>query len=266
MRCIMGFCFVLVASSVAWANESNLAPQQSAPPPPAVRTSVPNIQAPAADAVASPSTTVQPGTALAPTTTSDGSTVVAQPGAMASNPAGNAPHYYYYPAGYNGMTYGTTVPGRYYYSTGYTPYYSTSYAPAYTTPTQTYYTTVRRGPFGLFRRRFVQPMAYTTTAAMTPSYYTGPSYYSTPTTYAVPPMTAPAATATSGVNPPGTAAPAYTPTTFTVPNEALPAASTPPSGTTPSDTAPPPPPPGAASSSGSIPSRTIPPPPAVNPK
>ena len=24
MRCIMGFCFVLVASSLAWANESNL--------------------------------------------------------------------------------------------------------------------------------------------------------------------------------------------------------------------------------------------------
>jgi hypothetical protein len=265
MRCIMGFCFVLVASSVAWANESNLGAQQSAPPPPGVRTSVPNIQAPAATTVTSPSTTMQPGTAMAPTTTSDGNTVAAQPGATASYPAGNAPYYYYYPAGYTGMTYRTTVPGTYYYSRSYIPYYSTNYTPVYTTPTQPYYTTVRRGPFGLFRRRFVQPMAYTTTAAMTPTYYTGPSYYYTPTTYAVSPMTAPAATVTNGVNPPGTVAPAYTPTTYTVPNEALPAASTPPSGTTPSETAPPPPP-GAASSSGTIPSRTSPPPPAVNPK
>ena len=257
MRYIMGLCFVAAFSSA-------VAAQQPAPPLPGVRTSVPGIQAPGATAVTSPSTTVQPGTAPAPTMTPYGNTVAVQPGAPTSYPAGGGPYYYYYPAGYSGMTYRTTVPGTYYY-------YSTGYTPAYNTPTQTYYTTARRGfPFGLFRRRFVQPMAYTTTAAMTPSYYSGPSYYYAPTTYTYPPMTAPAGTVTSGVTSPGTSVPAYTPTTYTVPNEALPAASTAPSGTTPSDTppsdTPPPSSSGATSTSGNVPSRTIPPSPPVHPK
>jgi hypothetical protein len=249
MRCTMGFCFVLAVTSVALANETT---QQPAPPPPGVRSSVPNIQAPGEAAVTTPSTTVQQGTATAPTTTISGNPVAAQGVATPAVPSGNTT--YYYP----GTMYRTAVPGTYYY-------YSRSSTPVYTTPTQSYYTMVRRGfPFGLFRRRFVQPMAYTPTTAMNPTYYTGRSYYYTPTTYTYPVMTAPAGTFTSGVISPGTAAPVYTPTTYTTPNEALPSGSTTSAGTTtPADATAPT---GGNSSSGRVPSRSVPPPPPVNPR
>ena len=249
MRCILGCCFILAVTTFARADETTLLAQQGVPQPPPVSTSVPNMQATGAAAVTSPTTTTQPG--MAPVTNYYGNSVPSQPGTMPA-PAGNMT-YYYYPTENGGTRFYRTTPRGtyYYYSTGFTPYY--------TTPNQVYYTTVRSGPFGLFRRRIVQPMmpAYTT-AATTPTYYTSPSYYYTPTTYyTVPPgMTAPAGTAT--------AAPVYTPTTYTVPNQAVPAASTTPSGTTtatgttaPAET---------NSSSVKIPSRSIPAPPVVNPR
>jgi hypothetical protein len=260
MRCIMGICFVLAVATAAWANETGFAPQQLAPPPPGVRTLVPNIQAPGAAAVPTPATTVQPGTAA--TTVLNANAVAVQGGATTSSPTGNTTYYYYYPAGNSSMRYQANTPGTYYY-------YSTGSAPFYTNPTQTYYTTGRRGfPFGLFRRRFVQP-AYTT-AAVTPTYYSSPTYYYTPTTFTMPPATAPAGTYTGGVISPGTTAPVYTPTTYTVPNGAMPAGSTTSSGATiPTDTTAPSgvtAPSGATTSSGTGSLRVAPPPPPVNPR
>jgi hypothetical protein len=260
MRTILGFCGVLALAMPALA-QNNVPSQELYSQQPAVSTPVPNIHAPGAAAVTNSSSAVQPSTTAMPAGTSagtmySGNTVTAQPGTTATVPANGMNYYYYYPVGNTGRTYRMTAPGTYYY-------YTTASTPVYTTaPAQTYYTPARRGfPFGLFRRRFVQPMTptYTTAAATTTPtyYYTNPGYYYTPTTYyTVPGATAPAGTYTSGVTAPATpssaATPAYSPTTYTVPNENVPAGTATPSGTTPSG--------------GLTPSRTIPAPPAINPR
>jgi hypothetical protein len=267
MRSILAFCVVLVVATPAWA-QNNVPSQEPFSQQPAVSTPVPNIHAPGAAAVTTPSTVVQQGTATAPiattptgapTTTYYGITVAAQPGATTMVPAGNAT-YYYYPAGNSGRMFRMTAPAN---------VYSANSTPVYTTPTQMYYTPVRRGfPFGLFRRRFAQP-AYTTAAyTTTPTYYTTPSYYYTPTTYAVPATTSPGMITTGAVLPnttTGTANPVYTPTTYTVPTETAPAGTVTPSGTTvPSGTTPAP---STTRPSGTtVPSRTIPAPPPVSPR
>jgi hypothetical protein len=259
MRSILGFCVIASAATLGWAGESISFAQQTVTQPPAVSSSVPNIQAPGASAVTNPSFAVQQSTATMPAgttagTTYSGNSVVAQPGSTATVPSSGMTYYYYYPPGNTGTMYRTSAPGTYYY-------YTTSSTPVYSNTSQTYYSPVRRGfPFGMFRRRFVQPMmpTYTTAAATTTPtyYYTSPGYYYTPTTYyTLPGTTAPSGTFTNGVIGPGTAsgtaAPVYSPTTYTVPNENLPA------GATPSATVP----------SGALnPSRTIPTPPAVNPR
>ncbi len=240
MRSNLGLCVVLAATILACVGETNLFAQQPFTQPSVVSTSVPNIQAPGAAAVTNPSTAIQQGAAATPASPTYSGNSVAQPGATTTNTSNGTTYYYYYPAR-NGRMFGTAAPGTYYY-------YTTASTPVYTVPAQTYYTPVRRGfPFGLFRRRFVQPMTptYYTTAATTTTptyYYTSPGYYYTPTTY----YTVPAAT-----TPAGTTAPVYTPTTYNVPNENLPA------GTTPSATVP---------SGVTAPSRTIPSPPAINPR
>ena len=111
MRCIMGFCFVVAFSGAAWADETNFVTQQPAPPPPGVRTSVPDIQAPGAAAVANPSTTVQPGAVPAPTTTSYGNTVAGQPVRDDVNSCGQRAVLLLLSGKVHGMTYRTTVPG-----------------------------------------------------------------------------------------------------------------------------------------------------------
>jgi hypothetical protein len=250
MRSNLGLSVVLTSAILACVGETNLFAQQ----PSAVSTSVPNIQAPGAAAVTNPSNVIQQSTGVVPAGTSasanySGNSVV-QPGATTTIPSNGMTNYYYYPARNGGMS-GTAAPGTYYY-------YTTGSNPVYTVPAQAYYTPVRRGfPFGLFRRRYVQPMTptyYTTTATTTTPtyYYTSPGYYYTPTTYYTVPAatTAPAGTSTSSLAP-GTTAPAYTPTTYNVPNENLPA------GTTPSATVP---------SGVTTPSRTIPAPPSIDPK
>ncbi len=263
MRSNLSFCVMLAAAISLLAGEQLLA-QQSVTQPPAVSTSVPNIQAPGAAAVTSPSSALQPGTAATPAgMTYSGNRVVTQPGATAPVSA-NGMTYYYYPAQNTRTVFQTTAPGTYYY-------YTSDSSPGYTTPTQTYYMPVRRGfPFGLFRRRFVQPMTptYTTAAATTAPtyYYTSPGYYYTPTTYyTVPAANSPSGTFTNGMMP-GTTAPAYTPTTYTVPNENLPAATGAASATAttiPSNTTTP----AATVPSGTVtPSRAIPAPPPVNPR
>jgi hypothetical protein len=250
MRSNLGFCAVLIAATLAWTGETSLRAQQ-----PAVSTPVPNIHAPGAAAVTNPSSAIPQSTATMPAgtsaaTTYSGNSVVAQPVATATAPSNGMTYYYYYPARNNGMMLSTTAPGTYYY-------YTTASTPVNTTPAQTYYTPVRRGfPFGLFRRRFVQPTTpiYTTAATTTTPayYYTSPGYYYAPTSYyTVPGATVPSGTSTSGVTP-GTAAPVYTPTTYTAPSEDQPAATTAPSATTPSGVA--------------TPSRAIPTPPPVNPR
>ncbi len=174
MRRILGFCVVLAVATPAWA-QNNVPSQQPFSQQPTLSTSVPNIQAPAAATVTTPSTVAQPGMATVPAgTTYYGNTVVAQPAATTMVPAGNTT-YYYYPQGNSGRMFRRISP----------TVYSTN-------PTPVYYTTVRRGlPFGLFRRRFAQP-AYTTAAyTTTPTYYTTPGY--TPTTYTVPAGTSPVA-------------------------------------------------------------------------
>jgi len=259
MRSILGFCVLLAAASFGWADETDLLTQQPTTQP-AVSTPLPNIHAPGAAAVTNPSTAVQQGTTAmpagtSPATTYSGNAVAAQPAANTTVPSSGMTYYYYYPTGNNRTMYRMSAPGTYYY-------YTTSSAPVYTNASQTYYAPVRRGfPFGMFRRRFVQPMTptYTTAAAtMTPTYYyTSPGYYYTPTTYyTVPGAAAPSGTVANGVigTTPSTATPVYSPTTYTVPNENLPAGTTTPSATTPSG--------------GLTPPRTIPAPPApaVNPK
>jgi hypothetical protein len=253
MRSNLGLGVMLTTAILAWVGETSLFAQQPSTQPSAVSSSVPNIQAPGAAAVTNPSTLVQRGVATPAATsapaTNTGS-VVAGPGVTTTIPT-NGTTYYYYPARNGNIMYGTTPPGTYYY-------YTTASTPVYTAPAQTYYTPVRRGfAFGLFRRRFVQPMtpSYYTTAANTATptyYYTSPGYYSTPTTYyANPAATTPAATTTGSLTP-GTTGTVYTPTTYNVPNTDLPAGSTPPA-TVPSGV--------------TTPSRTtIPAPPAINPR
>jgi hypothetical protein len=258
MRCMLGFCVALIVGAPAWA-QNNVPGQALINQQPGVSTSVPNIQAPGAAASAVQPSTMAPATATMPGAT--GYTTVP----TTTAPAGNMTYYYSYPARNNRMVY--------YPMAAPTTYYTTNANPAYVTPTQTYYTTVRRGfPFGLFRRRYVQPAyTYNTAGYVTPTYYTSPGYYYTPMTYTTPFMTTPAGTYTNGVVSQGTSVPAYTPTTYTAPNDALPAgtstpsATTTPSGTTttPSDTTSPSVP---SPSTGSIPSRPIPPPPPVNPR
>ena len=262
----LSICVVLASAVSSLAGESLLA-QQPVTQPPAVSTSVPNIHASGATAVTNP-LMAQQGAAVIPAgtpvgTAYYGNNVVTQPVATAPV-SGNVTTYYYYPTQNSRTVFQTAMPGTYYY-------YTSASAPGYSTPAQTYYTPVRRGfPFGLFRRRFVQPMTptYTTAAATTAPtyYYTSPGYYYTPTTYyAVPAMNSPAGTFTNGVMP-GTTAPVYTPTTYTVPNENLPAGTSAPSATTttiPSTATTP----GATVPSGAVPSsRTIPAPPPVNPR
>jgi hypothetical protein len=227
MRCILGFCVVLSVSVPVWA-QNNVPGQEPFAQQSAVSTPVPNIHASGAGTV----TTAQPGVQQ--------NMVAGQPAATTTVPAGNMTYYYYYPATNSGRMFRTTSPMT---------FYSANSGPVYTAPTQYYYTTARRGPFGLFRRRFVQP-AYTTTS-YTPTYSTSPGYYYyTPTTYVVP---APASTGmnTTGAVAPntvtGAGSPVYTPTTYNVPTEPVPADTTIPSGTT-------------------VPSRTIPAPPSVNPR
>jgi hypothetical protein len=253
MRSDLGFCVVLTAT-LAWAGETTLLAQQPDTQPPIVSTPVPNINAPGAAALTNPSPPIPQTTATVPagtsaTTTSAGNSVAAQPGATTTVPSNGMTNYYYYPARNSGMMFTTAAPGTYYY-------YTTASTPAYTAPAQAYYTPVRRGfPFGLFRRRFAQPMTPTyTTATITPApayYYTNPGYYAAPGTYnTVPAATLPSGTSASGV-PSGTAAPVYTPTTYTAPSENLPVGTTAPLTTTPA---------GGATSS------RIPAPPPVNPK
>jgi hypothetical protein len=249
MRSNLGLGVVLTSAILACVGETNLFAQQPNTQPSAVSTSVPNIQAPGAAAVTNPSNAIQQGAAATQASPTYSGNSVVQPGATTTIPSNGMTNYYYYPARNGGM-FGTTAPGTYYY-------YTTASTPVYTVPAQTYYTPVRRGfPFGLFRRRYAQPMTptyYTTAAtATTPTYYyTSPGYYYAPTTYyTVPAGTTPAGTSTSSVAP-GTTAPAYTPTTYNVPNENLPA------GTTPSATVP---------SGVTTPSRTIPAPPSIDPK
>ena len=170
MRSVLAFCGVLALAIPAWAQ--NVVPtQQPFAQQPAVSTSVPNIQPSGAAAVATTTTGVQPGTTV---TATPGNAVAAQPGTTMAYPSSGTTYYYYYPARNNGAFYRTNAPVNYYY-------YTTGSTPVYTTQGQTYYTPVRRGfPFGLFRRRFMQPMtpAYTTAYTTTPTYYyTRPGYY-----------------------------------------------------------------------------------------
>ena len=182
MRCIVGFCVVLAVSVPVRAQ--NIVPgQEPFAQQSAVSTPVPNIHASGAGTL----TTAQPGVPQ--------NMVAGQPAAttITTVPAGNMTYYYYYPAANSGRMFRTTSP---------TTIYSANSGPLYTAPTQYYYTTARRGPFGLFRRRFVQP-AYTTTA-YTPTYSTSPGYYYyAPTTYVVP------APASTGMNTTGAVAPEY---------------------------------------------------------
>ena len=180
MRCILGFCLVLAAATSAWA-------QNTVP-----------TQVPFAGQV-----TGQPAAPVATTPMYYGNTVTAQPGATTMAPAGTTPYNYYYPAGGNR--------GRMFRMNAPTTVYSTNYTPAYTAPAQYYYTTVRRGPFGLFRRRIAQPVYTTAAYTTTPTYYTTPAnYYNTPTNYTTP-ATTPATN------------PAYSPTSYTLPNAVTPA-------------------------------------------
>ena len=240
MRRILGFCAILAIATPVLAQNA-VPSQEPFAQQPAASTSVPNIHATGANQVTAPNT-IQQGM------------VAGQPAATTTVPSGNM-IYYYYPAGNSGYVYQTSP----------ATVYSANTAPTYTVPTQYYYTTARRGPFGLFRRRYVQP-AYTT--AYTPTYYTSPGYYyvptayvmptayTTPMSYTIPATTSPAAPLT-GTNVPNTAtgatSPTYTPTTYNVPTETAPSGTTP-SGTTPSGTTVP------------VPSRTIPIPPPVNPR
>ncbi len=232
MRCVLGFCAILAVATPVLA-QNNVPSQEPFAQQPAASTSVPNIHATGANQVTTPNA-IQQGMAAG------------QPTATTTVPSGNMTYYYYYPAGNSGYVYQTSP----------ATVYSANTAPAYTVPTQYYYTTARRGfPFGLFRRRYVQP-AYTTAYTNTPTYYTNPGYYyvptaymtptayTTPMTYTVPATTSPAAPSTGTTVPntaAGTTSPTYTPTTYNVPTE------TPPAGTP-------------------IPSRTIPVPPPVNPR
>ena len=255
MRCILASCLVLVVATPAWAQ--NTAPvQEPFYQPPSVSTAAPNIHAPGATAVTTPSTVMQQGTVTSPvatTPTTTGSSVATQPGATTVAPAGNVT-YYYYPAGNSRRMFRVMAPAT---------VYSTNPTPVYTTPTQYYYTTVRRGPFGLFRRRMAQPVYTTAGYTTTPTYYTSPGYYYTPTTYILPTTTSPAGAVTNGAVAPntttGTTSPVYTPTTYTAPNEAPPASTVNPSGSTtaPSSTLPP---------GTTLPTRSIPTPPPVNPR
>ena len=238
MRCIPGFCAVLAIATPVLA-QNNVPSQEPFSQQPTVSTSVPNIHATGANQVTT-SNMIQQGM------------VPGQPAATPTVPSGNMTYYYYYPAGNRGYVYQASPP----------TVYSGNTAPAYTVPTQYYYTTARRGfPFGLFRRRYVQP-AYTTAYTTTPTYYTSPGYYyvptasmmptayPTPTTYTVPATTSPTAPMTGTTVPntaAGTTSPTYTPTTYNVPTETVPSGTTAPSGTT-------------------VPSRTIPVPPPVNPR
>ena len=255
MRSNLSLGVMLSAAIFAWVGETRLFAQQPSTQPAAVSSSVPNIQASGASAVTNPSSALQQGVAtspaMSPTAISSGGSV-AGPGATTTIPT-NGTTYYYYPARNGTMVYGTPAPGTYYY-------YTTGSTPTYTVPAQTYYTPVRRVfLFGLFRRRFVQPMTptYYTAAAntATPTYYytTSPGYYSTPTTYyTVPGATTPAGTST-GSPAPATTGTVYTPTTYNVPNTDVPAGGTTPPATVPSGV--------------TTPSRTtIPAPPAINPR
>lgn len=248
MRSYVGICILLTAVTLAWTGENSLFAQQSGIQPPAVSTSVPNIQAPGAAAVTNPSSVISQGTApmqagTTGATTYSGNSAAVQPGATTTVPSNGMT--YYYPAQNGGPMLQRTAPGTYYY-------YTNASAPVYNAPAQTYYAPVRRGfPFGLFRRRYATTYTTAATTATPTYYYTSPGYYYTPTTYYTP-ATAPVGTNTSGVTP-GTTAPVYTPTQYTVPTDNLPAGSTAPLTTTPS---------GAATPTRSIPA----PPPVINPK
>ena len=108
--------------------------------------------------------------------TNQGTMVAAQPGAPIATPMGNTT-YYYYRSGLFGRRYRVAAPATTYVATA---------TPVYTAPVQTYSTPVRRRwPFGLFRRRFNQPMSPYTTTYTTPGYYTTtPGYYTTAGNYA----------------------------------------------------------------------------------
>jgi hypothetical protein len=188
MRCILGFCLVLAVATSAWAQ--NTAPMQQ-----------PFSGLP----------TGQPTAPVANLPTTYGNTVTAQPGATTMAPVGTTPSYYYYPAGRNGRMFRINAPMT---------VNSTNPTPVYTAPAQYYYTTVRRGPFGLFRRRIAQPVYSTAADTTTPTYYTTPgNYYTTPTNTTVPASTP-------------VANPAYSPTSYTVPNAVTPAGTAVPSATT----------------------------------
>ena len=179
MRCILGFCVVLAVSVPVRAK--NIVPGQEPFSRSTVSTPVPNIHASGAGTL----TTAQPGVPQ--------NMVAGQPAATTTTtvPAGNMTYYYYYPATNSGRMFRTTSP---------TTIYSANSGPVYTAPTQYYYTTARRSPFGLFRRRFVQP-AYTTTA-YTPTYSMSPGYY-----YYAPRPTWSRLPASTGMNTTGAVAP-----------------------------------------------------------
>jgi hypothetical protein len=206
MRRILGLCVVLALSTApayAWQE-------------PVVNTPVPNIHAPGATAVTTPYSTVLQGTTAAPAATTmtnqgtmvtnQGTMVAAQPGAPIVTPTGNTT-YYYYRNGLFGRRYRVAAPATTYVATA---------APVYTAPVQTYSTPVRRRwPFGLFQRRFNQPMSPYTTTYTTPGYYTTAGNYA-PTVYTNTVPT-PGTVAATGTAPTATT-PAYVPTTLNVPN------------------------------------------------
>jgi hypothetical protein len=196
MRCIFGLCVVLAVATPAWAQNN-----------------VPTQGAFFGQPTAPVATSGQPTAPVATVPANVGNTVTAQPGATTMVPAGTAPNTYYYPAANSGGMYQTTAPLN---------VYSTNSGPIYRGGAPYYYTTVRRGPFGLFRRRVAQPAYATAAYTTTPTTYTTPGYYyyNRPTTYAVP-ATTPAAN------------PAYSPTSYTVPNAVTPAGTSTPSTTTP---------------------------------
>ena len=244
MRSVLAFCGMLALAVPAWA-QNTVPAQQPFAQQPAVGTSVPSIQPSGAAGVTTSSTGVQQGTTG--NTVFRGDAVTAQPPPTGSS---SGTTYYYYPAGSTGVMYGTAAPTRIYY-------YPAGSTPVYTNTGQTYYyTQVRRGfPFGLFRRRYMQPMApaYTTAYTATPTYYySSPGYYYAPTTYYTAPAGATGSSSIASGTTPATSSPVYNPTGYTVPNPNVPAG-------TPSASV-------ATPSGGTIPTQSIPSPPPVNPR
>jgi hypothetical protein len=231
MRCIPRMLLVLAIASPAWAAANNLAGQVPVQEP-AVSTPVPNIHAPGAPTVTTPSlpspyqnpaqrpTVADPATAPSTGTTATapftGTTATAPTGTQTA-PTVSAPRttggYTYYPTRTRYGWYRWSVPN---YTYSYTSM-NASPTPVTAGPTYYYVPVQRRGLFGMFQRRY---------RLVSPT-----TVYYTPTTNIVPPV------ATSTV-PAGAQPPVYTPTTYTVPTGAAPASAAP-AGTTPSEIAPP---------------------------